>query len=182
MSRLAVIELRSRAWIAVAAVILAVIVVWGAAGCGRGGLNSDAGSQRGDIGAAADPVQDYLQFTVALEESEAPVSAVDLSFVVEGLRRLAGALGTLTPGSPDLQVDLRVAAEHVLLSPESPATSAAVREGLLKAADAVERGDGEHVALHNVAGAIDPRQPLLEQQATVRTFFREAAIAIRARL
>jgi hypothetical protein len=88
----------------------------------------------------------------------------------------------LTLGSPTLQVDLRVAAEHLLLNPQSPATSAAVRDSLLRAADSVEGGDAKQSALHDVAGSIDPRRPLLEQQATVRTFFREAANAIRARL
>jgi hypothetical protein len=162
-------------------VILLGVVAWWAAGCGRGGLDSDGGSERGDVGAAADPVQDYLQFTAALEESQATATAVEPSFVVEGLRRLAGALGTLTLGSPTLQVDLRVAAEHLLLNPDSPATRAAVRDGLLRVADAVESGDDRQVALHEVADSIDPRRPLLEQQATVRTFFREVAIAIRAR-
>jgi hypothetical protein len=181
MSRLAVIRDRRRIWIGIAGVILSVVVVWGAAACRRSALNSDAASERGDVGAAADPVRDYLQFTAALEESQAPTSTGDLSFVVEGLRRLAGALGTLSLGSPTLQVDLRVAAEHLVLNPESPATSAAVRDGFLRAADAVESGDAGRMALHDVGGSIDPRRPLLEQQATVRTFFREVAIAIRAR-
>jgi hypothetical protein len=85
-------------------------------------------------------------------------------------------LGTLGVGNPDLHVDLRVVAEHVLLTPASPATTAAVRDALLRAADAMESTDG---ALHGQARSIDPTQPLIEQQATVHRFFRASAELIR---
>jgi hypothetical protein len=80
-------------------------------------------------------------------------------------------------GDPDLQVDLRVSAEHLILNPASPATTAAVRAALLRAADAMERTDG---ALHDHARSIDPTTPLVDQQATVQAFFRETTQAIRA--
>lgn len=130
-------------------------------------------------GASSTPVQDYLRFAAAAGDPQIQESEVDPEYVVEGLRKLAGALGTLNLGSPDLQVDLRVAAEHLLLNPASTATSAVVRDRLISAADAIEPelGNGE-VNLRRLAESIRPDTPLLDQQTAVYEFFRESAKAM----
>ena len=50
-------------------------------------------------------------------------------------------------GGPDLQVDLRVTAEHLLLDPASTANTAVVREALIAAADALAGFRPEQVAI-----------------------------------
>ena len=121
------------------------------------------------------PVQDYLQFAGAAGDRQVRDSDADPDNIVEGLRKLAGALGTLNLGSPDLQVDLRVAAEHLLLDSASTATTAVVRNSLILAADAIEAERQNEVNLRRLAESIRRDRPLLDQQAAVREFFRESA-------
>ena len=64
---------------------------------------------------AAPIVKDYLEVADA---AGAETTTVDEQFLAEALRKLAAALGTLNLGDLDLQVALRVAAEHVVLNPE----------------------------------------------------------------
>ena len=122
------------------------------------------------------PLQEYLQFAGAAGSRGADV---DQEYIVDGLRKLAGALGTLNLGSPDLQVDLRVAAEHILLNPASTATTEIVRNGLISAAEAIETGrpDGGD-DLRRLAESVRPYGPFLDQRVTVHEFFQESAKAI----
>ena len=109
------------------------------------------------------PVQDYLQFAGAAGDRQIRDSDADPDAIVEGLRKLAGALGTLNLGSPDLQVDLRVAAEHFLLNSASTATAAAVRNSLISAADAIEAERRNEVNLRRLAESVRRDRPLLDR-------------------
>ena len=109
------------------------------------------------------PVQDYLQFAGAAGDRQVRDSDADPDNIVEGLRKLAGALGTLNLGSSDLQVDLRVAAEHFLLNSASTATAAAVRNSLISAADAIEAERRNEVNLRRLAESVRRDRPLLDR-------------------
>lgn len=126
------------------------------------------------------PAQEYLRFAETPRAGQDRQLQEDLVYIVEGLRKLAGALGTLGVGEPDLQVDLRVAAEHLLLNPAATTNTAVVREALLSAADALESEQltGE-ANLREAASAISLDRPVLEQTAAVQEFFLESARAIR---
>jgi hypothetical protein len=61
----------------------------------------------------------------------------------------------------------------------APATTTGVRESLQRAAEAIDsaRAAGRP-SLAEATNAIDPARPLLDQEATVRAFFRAAGGAI----
>lgn len=123
------------------------------------------------------PVQAYVQFAGAAGTETADV---DHEFMADGLRTLAGAMGTLNLGSVDLHIDLRVAAEHILLNPASSATTEVVRNGLIAAAAAIEaerQDDGED-DLTPLAQSLQADVPLIDQRTTVQMFFRRSAVAI----
>jgi hypothetical protein len=136
--------------------------------------------ERGPTAAAADasPVEGYVEFAATAGN---PQSGVSDDQMAEGLRKLAGALGTLNVGGPDLLIDLRVGAEHILLHPASTQTAAIIREALVAAADAIERGGEPDPALRGAAESVRPDQPLIEQRVAVMDFFGRAADAIRRR-
>lgn len=129
-------------------------------------------------GTTVSVVQDYVQYADTLE-TRTERSRLDPTDVAEGLRRLAGALGVLDLGSPELPIDLRVTAEHLLLRPESAAIAATVRAVLIEAAAAigVERRDVA-ASLHQSAAAVDPNKPIAGQAAAVRQFLRRSADAL----
>jgi hypothetical protein len=81
---------------------------------------------------ATNPAMDFVRF------AESDFTGEDADYVAEGLRGLAGALGALNVGTPELTVDLRVAAEHVLLHPTTEATTPTVSAGLLSVARALD--------------------------------------------
>jgi hypothetical protein len=159
-------------------VILAIVMAVAAAFCApaREADNDDdtAAVAVPAEGEATSPVQDYLQFAGTGGDQLHPAADADPRYIVEGLRKLAGALGTLHLGSPDLQVDLRVAAEHVLLNPTSTAITPLVRNDLIAAADAIEAERRTGVKLRSLAESIQRDTPLLDQQGALRDFFRES--------
>lgn len=165
-------------WLVILASLIAVAALFLA--IERGGIDSDGASGTGNE--TDSPIQDYLRFAGAVGDRPIQESGADHDYIVEGLRKLAGALGTLNLGRPDLQVDLRVAAEHLLLNPVSEATTEVVRDALISAADAIEpehaNGEGN---LRRLAESIGPDRPLLDQQAAIREFFRESARAMQVR-
>lgn len=166
---------RRRSWMAISAVgLLAVTAIFWAVGCA--GSNDERSRGVDEPAAANSPLQDYLRFAGTAETRGADV---DREYLADGLRKLAGALGTLNLGGPDLQVDLRVAAEHVLLNPASTATTEIVRNGLMSAAEAIEPGrpDGGDT-LRRLAESVRPDGPLFDQRLTVQEFFQESAKAI----
>lgn len=174
-------------WLVICAVLIAVTAAFWAVE--RVGVDDQDAAEVG-VPAAGDgatgtgnetdsPIHDYLRFASAVGDRPIQESTVDPDYIVEGLRKLAGALGTLNLGSPDLHVDLRVAAEHLLLNPASTATTAVVRDGLISAAAAIEPQHGNReVTLRRLAESITPERPLLDQQAAIREFFRESATAM----
>lgn len=121
------------------------------------------------------PVEEYLQFLAAVPDSQSGLSDERM---VEGLRKLAGALGTLNMGNPDLLVDLRVGAEHILLNPASAETAATIRAALVATAETLEREPETNGALGGAAQSIRADQPLTEQRMAVLHFFRQAGDAI----
>ena len=122
-----------------------------------------------------DPVQDYVAFAATLANIP-PAEAAES--VAEGLRKLAGALGTLDVVDADVPIDLRIVAEHMFLNPDSPGTTEAVRHNLLSVAEGLARRDGDASELRKVAEAIDARVPLSRQQDRVVEFLVRAADAI----
>jgi hypothetical protein len=178
---------RQRLWLLVAVMPLAAIVAFFVANR-LGGNNVrtpiDGQAATSDpvastTGTTVSVVHDYVEFANALGENEVEGSTIEATDVAEGLRRLAGALGVLGLGSPNLPVDLRVMAEHILLNPESPATAEAVRAVLIETAAAVgaERRAAA-ASLQQSAGAVNPNQPLTGQAATLHQFFRRTAEAL----
>lgn len=147
-------------------------------GAGAGAPAQSDGAPAFDS-ATTSPVDDYFRFTGVAGDTPAPEPDAIPAYVAEGLRKLAGALGALMIGSPDLQIDLRVAAEHLLLNPASTATTTIVRRGLIAAAEAIPPSQGSHqVDLRRIAQSIDSDRPLIDQEAAVRNFFRESAMAM----
>lgn len=121
------------------------------------------------------PLEDYLQFAGSVGTRGADANQ---TLIVDGLRKLAGVLGILNLGSPELQVDLRVAAEHIVLNPASTATTESVRNALISAADAIETGRHDGDNLRQLAESVRLDLPLLDQQVTVHKFFQESAKVI----
>lgn len=126
-------------------------------------------------GKETSPVEDYLLFVDAGRNKGA---ANAQPFIVEGLRTLAGAVGYLNLGTLDVQVSLRVSAEHVLSNPDATATTEAVRNALLQAAEAIEggrKGDGD---LRRLAASLLLDRPLATQHQTILEFFQQSADAM----
>jgi hypothetical protein len=160
--------------IAGAAVLIgAAILLW------WGGFNRQpAAVAPGDASqprAIADPSADYVTFAGGLADGSA-----DLDALVEGLRKLAAAMGALEGAAPEAAVDLRVAAEHVLLNPDAAGTTEAVRGSLLAAAGALEGSDTDTSPLRTVAESIDRETPLQNQQDRLVRFFILAADTLRS--
>jgi hypothetical protein len=158
--------------------IVALISVAAFSSCQRSSESRTSPGNEDDVlnGGTPRPVQDYLRIA---DTAGAEATPIDDEFLANALRNLAAALGTLDLADLELQVDLRVAAEHVLSNPEAVETTAAVRQSLIAAAEAIEadgRGDGR---LRQSAESLRPDRPLPEQVATVRDFFRTSIPPLR---
>jgi hypothetical protein len=167
-----------RWWLAILVVSLATAAVFWIA-VGRGEEDDDTAIA--DVAAGNDttsPVEEYVQFAGTAGERPQASSPADPEYVIEGLRKLAGALGSLGIGGPDLQVDLRAAAEHVVLNPESTATAAVVRSRLVAAATAIDAERQNETALQPLAESLRADRTILEQETAFRQFFLEASHAL----
>jgi hypothetical protein len=122
-----------------------------------------------------DPVRDYLDFAGGVRAGAPSTGAL----IVDGLRMLAGAVATMESTGPEVAIDLRVAAEHVLLSPDSIGTTVAVRESLLGAATRVEIDRGAAPLLLEAAESIDPQASLIQQRDELIRCFIAAADSLR---
>ena len=144
--------------------------------CGSNGPSSgdSAGGNDGGTASAMSPATDFVRF------AESDFSGEDADYVAEGLRGLAGALGTLNVGTEELTVDLRVAAEHVLLQPTTEETTATVIAGLLSVARALDAAQETGPGLLPLAEALRPDVPLPDQVTQVREFFQRCAQAIQS--
>jgi hypothetical protein len=147
-----------------------------ATSCSSNGPSSgeSASGGAGETASATSPAENFVRF------AESDFADGDADYVAEGLRRLAGALGALNVGTPELAVDLRVAAEHVLLSPTSAATTAPVRSGLVSAARALDVAQETGSSLESLAESIRSDVPLPDQMARVREFFQGCAQAVQS--
>ena len=160
----------------VAAFLIAIAAMFWAFGRLRNGdSEASEASTTESSGAtgAASPVADYLLFIDAVGGVD------DQTLIVEGLRKLAGAVGYLNLGTLDVQVRLRVAAEHILLNPGSTSTTEAVRNALISAAEAIEMGGNSDEDLRRLAASLQLDRPVTKQQETMVTFFRKAAAALK---
>jgi hypothetical protein len=166
-------------WIAVALRLVIVAAVFWSVACVNDRQEEPTADAGNDSGSPPDalpsPVEAFIEFAATAGD---PQSRLSDDQVADGLRKLAGALGTLNAGGPDLLIDLRVGAEQVLLNPASTETAAIIREAMVAAADAIERGSGPDLALRETARSVRPDLPLIEQRAAVLHFFRQAADAI----
>jgi len=146
--------------------------------CERSGEPENSSSSVGSsvVDATAPPVQEYLRVADAVG---ADSTVFDEKFLADALRKLAGALGTLGLADLDLQVALRVTAEHVLMSPQSLETTSAVRNSLVSAADALAAGAESNAGLRQSAESLQPDRPLADQVGTIREFLRTSGPAIR---
>lgn len=140
------------------------------AGAASDGASAAAGAPSG--------VEEYAQFAATAAEGQ---TGADAGQLAEGLRKLAGALAALNVGGPELRIDLRVGAEHVLLNPASTEVTAVIRDDLIAAAQAVELATETEALLREAAESIKRDRPLIEQQGTVLQFFRQAADALHRR-
>ena len=130
-----------------------------------------------DVGAArgAPAATEYAAFAAALQVLPGKDATGPLA---EGLRHLAGTLAALGIGDTALHIDLRVAAEHLLLNPGSVANARLVREHLIAVGEALPPGpDRERIS--SAAQSLDPATPLPDQAQRMEAFFRASADAVR---
>ena len=144
---------------------------------GVDGTGANADRVAATTGTPASAVHEYAEFVDTLGTGP----SADSTAIAEGLRRLAGALAALQLGSPELAIDLRVIAEHVLLNATSPATAEAVRTLLVQTAAAIgAQQPNEGAALQRAAEAVTVTAPLTGQQQAVHEFLRQSAQALAA--
>jgi hypothetical protein len=115
-------------------------------------------------------VQEYRTFVEGLPP--APEATLDDATIAEGLRRLAGALGSSGRAGTDVLVDLRVSAEHVLLNPGAADTTASAVNALTAAEGAM--GAGAVPAIRQLRRDA----PLGEQSPALREVFQQSAKAL----
>lgn len=121
-------------------------------------------------------VRDYVEIADAAGEA---TTVVDEKFLADALRKLAAALGALNLADVELQVALRVAAEHVLTDPQPVGTTAAVRNSLISAAEAIETGGKGDGSLRRSAESLRADVPLADQAAAIRQFLGVSSPALR---
>jgi hypothetical protein len=156
--------------------IIATLTIAAAAGlpaCQRSGESVRPGAAREEMPSL---VEDYLDVADAASTES---TAIDEQFLADALRKLAAALGTLNLGDLELQVDLRVAAEHVVSDPQPAGAAAAVRNSLLSAAAAIDADGTGDPGLRRSAESLSPDRPLRDQAATIRDFLRLSGAAVR---
>jgi hypothetical protein len=168
----------ARRWTTVTVgVLFLVAAAWlwwpGMRDLGRRNPTADGG-EVSQPAAAPDPAREYLAFADGLSTNAPRGDEV----LVEGLRKLAGALGTLEGVEPEVPIDLRIVAEHILLNPESAETTAVVRTSLVAAADSLDRDRGGASELRPAVDAIDPQIPLSRQRDRMIQMFVAAAARI----
>jgi hypothetical protein len=144
--------------------------------CQRAGESRPSAGEDHVVNATPLLVQDYLQMADA---AGVETTAVDEEFLANALRNLAAALGTLGLADLELQVALRVAAEHVLSNPQSADTTAAVRASLISAAGVIEAGGRGDGSVRQSAESLRSDRPLTDQGPALRDFFRKSAPALR---
>ena len=173
---------RRRTWILLLGVLLAAgAAFWIArrpAPDGADAPGTPASQAAEGSGDTAEPVRDFTEWA-ATTRSAAADAPLEPDAIAEGLRRLAGALGARGTDRPELLVDLRVAAEHVVLNPTSPDVAATVRDTLIAAAAAIPAPPAASGPTPQAAAeGIKPDAPLTTQPAAIRTFFQAAADAL----
>lgn len=166
-----------RSWILIVLAIALAVTIWAAGRLVRNDETAvspdpDESGVASTTGATSSAVSDYVRFA-ASDAGPGP------EYVAEGLRKLAGATGSMGVGNPELAVNLRVTAEHVLLNPDAVETSSSVRTALTQVTAAIaEENRAAGDALREPVDALDARAPLANQHATLQQFFRRSGVAI----
>jgi hypothetical protein len=145
-----------------------------------GGVVEETDSGRPNAAASPDPTSAYLQFAQRVQgtQPDAPLEAADIA---EGLRQLAGVVGTLDGARPEVATDLRALAEHVLLNPGSAEVAATVTEALTEVAMVVQKTQPSGAApVQQAAASLRADMPLPAQSAALRGFFQQVAAALEA--
>jgi hypothetical protein len=158
--------------------LAAAVAAWFIARQPRTGDNAlpNGAAARATTGSNA-PVQAFVEFVE--DQSSVPHPDGDARYIADALERLAGALSSLGLASSDLNTDLRVAAAHVLLDPESVENAALVRTHLRTAVDVVIAMHPAHRArLQTRADALSAARPVVQQGAALRELFRACADAL----
>jgi hypothetical protein len=165
---------RSSGLLAIAALLAAAVLsLWWLGGADTTSSESDTPSDPPSAGGtgssgSSDPIADYREFASAFDPGTATTAQL-----IEGLRTLGGAVGVATAGEASAAIDLRIAAEHIELSPDDYRTTTFVRSSLVSAADAL--GD---TALRSSADSIDPRSTIAAQRTAIATALERAAAAL----
>lgn len=186
-------------WVAAVATILVVVLVWAM----MAGLDEDraAGDVAVDLGvedaetveprgddparaaATTGAVDDYVEF--ANEPGAAAEMGRTHEYTADGIRRLSGALESITRGQRNDVAQqrfeqFREKAERIQQDPASMQHAGTVRDVFTSAVEVIASLDGAPKTdrLRSTAESISPDQPLLEQSDAVRRFFRESAAAI----
>jgi hypothetical protein len=158
----------------IAALILASIPLFPA--CQDAGESDRSSGDQTAASATTPLVRDYVEIADAAGEA---TTVVDATFLADALRKLAAALGALNLADEELQVALRVAAEHVLTDPQPVGTTAAVRNSLISAAEAIEAGGAGDGRLRRSAESLRADLPLADQAAAIREFLSISGPALR---
>lgn len=171
------IHIRSAMFVLPAVLSMAIVSCSSERGGEEGGDGGDGAGTATSAGVTPDPVRGYVEFAQGLQDN----AAADPATIAEGLRRLAGVMGTLDEPRPELMTDLRAGAEHVLLNPGSAEVAAIVRESLMAAAQAIQSGGTSTAAsARDSAERISPDEPLTAQAGAVRECFVQIAAALGA--
>ena len=158
----------------ITALMLATIPLFPA--CQDAGESDTSSGERTASGATTPLVQDYVEIA---DTASAETTVIDEKLLADALRKLAAALGALNLADVELQVALRVAAEHVLTDPQPVGTTAAVRNSLISAAEAIETGSQGDGSLRRSAESLREDLPLADQAAAIREFLSISGPALR---
>lgn len=171
---------RQRLSVATWTALVGLVVALATAGCSRDSASTQEVETSQAPGAA--PMVEPVQDLATLAETMPADGSVEAEMIANALRRLAGAAGSASAVPPALGVDLRVYAERVLLDPESMEVTAAVRETLIRVADAVAEttSSPDAAALQAASTSISAQQPLTTQATDLRRYFQAAAAALAA--
>lgn len=180
--------------------VVAILWIWGASndrtrmGGDTTALNTNTtasessetqGEPMGTTGIVPAPIRDYALFVGDAGGAGGGTPQTPAhEYTAEGLRKLSTALGSLghEAGSDDTPRRLEVirnAADQIVQDPTSLRHAELVREAFMDAVAVLDDVEAASTtSLRTIAESMREDRPLLEQQETVREFFRQSADAI----
>jgi hypothetical protein len=176
-------------WVILMVATIATVVIWKAAIDDRPDRDVAVDDTfTGTAGAVRNPVDEYLEFAGITDETgELPRMGLDHEYTAEGLRKLGAALERLVDDrrDGDARANLerfRQAADSIQRDPSSLRHADEVRGAFMRAVEIIEALDSapSGIQVRSAARSIDVDRALLDQRESVKNFFRESALAIRA--